>query len=377
MLKNVILYILLHIFWSMPIKNNRILFMSYAGKYYNDNPKAISDYLSKHFKGCELIWLVNKNLCINHTSDNIKFVNKKSLIALYMLATSKIWVDNCRKAPWIRKRKKQYYIQTWHGGITLKMVEKDVETLLPKNHIKCAKNDSLMADLIISNSKWNTNVIKRAFWYNGKILECGTPRLDSHFHLKYHDLAITKKRIGLSENMNYVLYAPTFRNSGDLNIYKLDYEKLCNALSKKFSGNWTVLLRLHPNIRKLGTKIIETEKCINVTEYPDMYDLLDISEILITDYSSSMFEAGFLNKKVFLYCGDLEKYQKERPLYFDIKSLPYLLAQTMEELEHQIKIFDWIHYKKQLETFNRKLGILETGKSCAVICDIIRNKLAT
>ena len=199
------------------------------------------------------------------------------------------------------------------------MVEKDVETLLPKNHIKCAKNDSLMADLIISNSKWNTNVIKRAFWYNGKILECGTPRLDSHFHLKYHDLAITKKRIGLSENMNYVLYAPTFRNSGDLNIYNLDYEKLCNALSKKFSGNWTVLLRLHPNIRKLGTKIIETEKCINVTEYPDMYDLLDISEILITDYSSSMFEAGFLNKKVFLYCGDLEKYQKERPLYFDIK----------------------------------------------------------
>ena len=128
---------------------------------------------------------------------------------------------------------------------------------------------------------------------------------------------------------------------------------------------------------KLGTKIIETEKCINVTEYPDMYDLLDISEILITDYSSSMFEAGFLNKKVFLYCGDLEKYQKERPLYFDIKSLPYLLAQTMEELEHQIKIFDWIHYKKQLETFNRKLGILETGKSCAVICDIIKNKLAT
>ena len=245
MLKNVILYILLHIFWSMPIKNNRILFMSYAGKYYNDNPKAISDYLSKHFKGCELIWLVNKNLCINHTSDNIKFVNKKSLIALYMLATSKIWVDNCRKAPWIRKRKKQYYIQTWHGGIALKMVEKDVETLLPKNHIKCAKNDSLMADLIISNSKWNTNVIKRAFWYNGKILECGTPRLDSHFHLKYHDLAITKKRIGLSENMNYVLYAPTFRNSGDLNIYNLDYEKLCNALSKKFSGNWTVLLRLN------------------------------------------------------------------------------------------------------------------------------------
>ena len=359
-IKNIIMFLILHILWIFPIHKYRILFMSYGGKYYNDNPKALSDYL-KDIKHLDIIWVVENTDC---KEDNIHFVNKSSLSYLYYLATSAMWIDNCRKASWVRKRNGQYYIQMWHGGIPLKMVEKDAEQTLPSEHIRCAKNDSKMANLMISNCSWKTELIHRAFWYDGEILSCGTPRLDSYFSSQIISYRQKCEKAHLNPNYKYILYAPTFRNSESLEPYDIDFIKVCSELKKVTGYEWKVLYRLHPNIKRLGELIVGTSVVLNMTDYPDLYELLDVSEILITDYSSVMFEGGFLGKYVALYCSDYNDYLKERALYFDIKKLPYDFTTNMEQLMNYIRNYNSPKYKAALNDFNKQLQVYEDGNSC-------------
>ena len=91
--------------------------------------------------------------------------------------TAKVWVDSNRKEGYIRKRKGQFYIQTWHGGVPLKKIEGDCEEYLGEVYIQRAKWDSAMTDLYLSNGGFCTDMYRRAFWYTGEILECGTPML--------------------------------------------------------------------------------------------------------------------------------------------------------------------------------------------------------
>ena len=98
--------------------------------------------------------------------------------AVFSLARAKVWVDNNRKEAYIRKRKGQYYIQLWHGGIALKRIEGDCETLLGRTYICRAKRDSKDTDLFVSNSMFCTQMYRRAFWAQCEIAEYGSPRND-------------------------------------------------------------------------------------------------------------------------------------------------------------------------------------------------------
>ncbi len=100
--------------------------------------------------------------------DGAKVVKETSMKAIYHLATAKLWIDNSRKREWIIKRKGQYYVQTWHGNVCIKTIEKDAEDYLDKPYIRCAKHDSQMADLMISGSKFRTKNYRSAFYYKGK-----------------------------------------------------------------------------------------------------------------------------------------------------------------------------------------------------------------
>lgn len=103
---------------------------------------------------------------------------------IYEMATAKIWVDSHTKPIWIKKRKKQLYIETWHGGLGMKKIEGDAGERFTNNIIKNIKHNSNIANLFISNSTHLTNIYKRAFWYEGPILELGFPKNDIFMHLR-------------------------------------------------------------------------------------------------------------------------------------------------------------------------------------------------
>ena len=169
--------------------------------------------------------------------------------AIYHLATAKLWIDNSRKREWIIKRKGQYYVQTWHGNVCIKTIEKDAEDYLDKPYIRCAKHDSQMADLMISGSKFRTKNYRSAFYYKGEILEYGLPVSECF----YKDFSIVKDKVRkffkIDEEVKIALYVPTFREKDCLDSYDMDYERVLKALCQRWAGSWKLVIRLHPNIQ--------------------------------------------------------------------------------------------------------------------------------
>lgn len=139
--KNKIIKSLFFIFKLIPINNKKVVVSNYYGKGYGDNPKYIVSELLSTKKDYDIVWLVlpNKNY---EFPNGIRTVKYSTLRSIYELATAKIWIDNCRKFSSITKRENQFYIQTWHGGIALKKIEKDTEDTLTAKYIKDAICDS-------------------------------------------------------------------------------------------------------------------------------------------------------------------------------------------------------------------------------------------
>jgi CDP-glycerol glycerophosphotransferase len=112
-----------------------------------------------------------------------------------------------------------------------------------------------------------------------------------------------------------------------LEAYSIDYHRLINNLTTKFGGEWKVLLRLHPNLERRYKNIsLDSDVIIDASQYQDINELIIASEILITDYSSCMFDAMVAGKIVFLFATDIDEYDKDRGRYFEFADLPFSLA---------------------------------------------------
>lgn len=351
---------LLYFFGFFPIKQNKVVFSSYYGKYYSDNPMYIFEAMTKKNVGLDSVWL----LCDEKTKiKNARVVKKGSIKSLYELATAKIWIDNCRKPLWMRKRKKQYYVQTWHAGIGLKAGENACADKLSKKYVESAINDSKMANLFLANSDWVEKIYKTNFWYTGEILKKGIPREDA----LYKDSNEVHKKICSIYNepsdMHFVLYAPTFRNNGSLKSYNMDYEKVIDALKEKTGYSWKIILRLHPNIKDADTEIPYSDIVLNGTQYNEINDLILASDILITDYSSCMFDGMIANKAVVIYASDIDEYKKERGYLFKWEELPFDIATNTDELIKIINLFKRTNYNKKVEAFKDTLGFVKGGNA--------------
>ena len=356
------------------INEKKIVFVSYYGAGYGDNPKAIADYIIENNLNFELVWLLdtNKNDGLDMPKE-VKKVKYGSIRSLYELSTAKVWVDNCRKQYFPKKKKGQIYIQTWHGSLALKKIEADAPSL-PIQYVNMAKNDSSVIDVILSGCEFKTNVYKNSFWYSGEVLNIGTPRADVFFNEE--KILQNKKKVldfyNLEDDVKILMYAPTFRQSHNLDIYKLDYSKLESILVHKFGGKWKIIVRLHPNIAHLADELQLPNTVLNVTSYKDMQELLCASDIVVTDYSGLMFDFYIMNRPLFLFCTDLEEYtSKDRELYFDFKELPFDLAKSNGELCDRIKEFDYQKYLSDVNLFKKNIGFCEAGYSCIEIIKYI------
>lgn len=359
-----------------PIKNNKIVVCNYYGRGFSDNAKYIAMEAIDRQLNYDIVWLVKNIKDNNEFPDEIRLVKYKSFKAIYELSTARAWIDNSRKNYYTRKRKNQLYIQTWHGGIALKKIEKDAEDSLLNSYVKFAKKDSKNADLFISNSKFNTNMYKRAFWYDGEILECGVPRND----LLFNNVDETKHKVklffNLDSNKKIVMYAPTFRKDNNLEVYKFDYEKCIEEFNKKFSKEYVMLIRLHPNVFTKSTQLdFNSNNVFNASFYPDMQELLVATDILITDYSSSMFDFMLTRKPCFIYASDIKDYSDDRGFYFELDKLPFVISTSTDEMIKNIDMFDSDVYFRELDNFLKEQGCVDNGTASKQVVDWIENHM--
>ena len=358
--------LLYYIFRVFPIKR-KIVVSNYNGLGFGDNVKAIVLELYRLFPEIDIVWLVNKK--DDSIPKWIRQVKNKSLFAIYEMVTSQIWIDNTRKPVYVRKRKGQFYIQTWHGSIALKRIENDCGSALPQSYITMAKNDAKMTNVMISNGTFCTEMYKRAFWYDGDIWEVGSPRCDQliNSRKKYNNV---RRLYGISSEETVLLYAPTFRKGGK-NVYDLDFDKLRNALKRKYNKDVKILVRMHPNIQNLNYGFIFNNYILNASTYSDMNDLLSECDFLITDYSSCMFDMAYAGKTVLIYAPDIDDYKKDRGFYFPINSLPFPVATNNNELFNVIMKFNEVKYLNDLRSFFEANGVKECGNASIIVANRI------
>ena len=350
------------LFYLVPIKKNKITFCNFAGKGYGCNPKYLAEEFLKDGK-YELVWFVS-NTNDSSIPEGIKKVKYGSLAHFYHLITAKLWVDNIRNNPKpIFKRKKQLYVQTWHGGIAVKGIEKDVENLLSAKYVKKAKTDGKLADFIISGSGYQTKIIERSFWFNGTVLKLGRPRDDGLFIKDEQALNNLKESLKI-KGKKVILYAPTFRVNK--NFYKelsFDSEKLVEAFNKRFGGEHVLALRLHPN-DSTPENIALFKNVVNFAKIPDSHMALHLSDYLISDYSSMIFDYTRLGNKAFIYAADYEEYlKKERNLYFSLKESGVPFAEDFEELINLVNNFDLKKYNNSIKKLNANFEFYDNVNS--------------
>lgn len=354
------------------VNNRKVFCWSYNFRKYACNPRAITEFiLNNKVEEYEIYWAFDKQFDTSGLDRRIHVVRKYSFAYLYALYTSKFIFYNARNNPFesmFIKKKKQKYIMTWHSSIRLKRIEKDAIKQLGHKYERIAKRDSEMCDLMLSNSKMFTNLIRDSFWYGGEILESCVPRNDMFYNNVVKDLAYrnVRKSMGFLPSSKIVLYAPTFRgNSKDLKYYRINWITVIPHLERMLGGKVEVLVKLHPNMSDVYgiDTLINTPHVHNITQTPDITEFLFASDVLISDYTSAMFDFSILRKPCFIYAIDKDEY--DRGFYWSFDQLPFVLAETEEQLIYNIDNFTMLEYERRLDIFQSQIwGLKEDGRAC-------------
>lgn len=358
------------------IQGNKIVVDNFYGKGFGDNPKYIVESLLKKNNNLDIVWLVNS--MDEPFPKGIRKVPINSMRAVKELLTASVWIDNIKNFEKPLKKANQFYLQTWHAGLGIKASEGQIEDLLSSDYVNAARADAQQTDLMLSDSRWTTNIYSNYFWYSGKIVETGFPRNDILINNSKKVKEKVRKYFSIPYDSKIIIYAPTFRDKENgISVYQHDFMNIKEAAEREFKCKYRLLIRLHPNLNNtLKNKIgyyFDNKVFFDASEYPDMQELIVASDILITDYSSCMFDGMLAGKRVFLLASDYSVFiEEDRKLLFDIKKeLPFSLSISDRELIKNISNFNRNNYLEKVNSFKNKIKLKEPGNSSEVVANIV------
>ncbi|WP_407374723.1 CDP-glycerol glycerophosphotransferase family protein [Methanobrevibacter sp.] len=355
----------------LPIKNKQIMFESMLGRKYSCNPRYIYEYLDENHPDWKCIWsLRDEHRPIK--GNGIK-VRRNSLKYFYYLATSKYLINNGTFFENYVKRKNQVQVQTMHATPykTLGMDSPgNYET--EESRREYIKNTNLW-DYITIQGVFTEDKTKTAYGFENEHLRFGYPRTDILFTKNNEeDIRKIKEKFGIPLDKKVILYAPTWRVIHDFELM-LDL----NSLQKSLSDEYVLIIRTHHVSSKDGDDI-ENGFVYDLSNFEVAEDIFLISDILITDYSSVMFDYALLDRPILLFTYDLAEYTNNlRGLYFDLtKNNPGPILFTSKEVEEAILNIDEIEneYKPCREKFKKKFLTYECGNSSEKIMKTITKK---
>lgn len=353
----------------IPLDHDKYFCISMAGNNYGCNVFALSEYIKNHDKKAKITWAFSPIIYQKHSD---KGVVTYGFSYYYHLLTSKYVISNQRlsESLYPYKPKKQIYLQTWHGT-ALKKIEADA--VISESYTRLAKGDSKKIDIFISNCGFMTEIYRKSFWYKGCVYETGTPRNDIFFKNNPSIIHKVYDSLGIDRSKRIILYAPTFRKDNSLRYYNIDYKKFVQVVNEKFANDWLFVIRLHPNLLSGDTaKIIEKlfPDCVDASFYPDIQELLYASDILLTDYSSTMFDFMYSRKPCFLYTPDRKEY--DRGYYWNFDELPFPSFCNSAEIYATVTNFSKALYEEKLERFLCTIGNKEDGNACRRVYQLLQ-----
>lgn len=361
------------------IDNNKIMFLTFQGNY-NCNPKAIANEIIRRKLPYKLIWVVNKENLKNTIEypKELTLVVKNSMKFYKEAAETKIFIDNANNFVYSKLKKKtgQIILQPWHGSMGFKKL--DQSSVKNENWVKKAKELGEITDYCIVNSKFELDVFKNSYWPNTPMLKYGHPRNDVLFNknneFKKFNTKV-KEMYNIDKKCKLALYAPTFRDNCDFESYNLDYQRLHDALVKRFGGEWKILVRFHFKLKYAKIPAKYLQNVINVTDYSDMQELLCAVDFGITDYSSWMCDYILTRRPGFLFTLDIEKYVDERGFYYPLETSPFPVCKSNQELCDKIINFDEKKYQNDIDKFLSDKECYEDGYASKRVVELIKDKL--
>ena len=378
--KKIILNSILMIFRIFRIKQNRIVLLDDLAYKYAGNPKYVAEYLVRNYPGeFEIIFALcdtEESSCLEQRG--IRTVTYKSLKFFYYAMTATVFLTNSGGISFIPFRKRQYVINTWHGGGAYKkcgiymyentfLFRRDLRMSAEKTSVflsTCSRFTEVMSESML--------IPKEKFW------EIGMPRNDILLNSDQKIKEKIRKEIGLKPDEMLVLFAPTYRKIDD-NYYKdsiaipygIDCEGVCAALHKRFGGKWRFGFRLHPTV--VNSEELPDGDILNLSDYKDMQELLLVADVMINDFSSSMWDFMLTGKPSFLYAKDLKHYIETTEVYTPISAWPFSKAVNNEELINNILEFKENEYAEACKQHYKDLGGRETGMATQLVCKRISN----
>ena len=378
--KKIALRIVLSPIKLVPQKRNRIFLHNDLAYNYSENPKCVAEYLMEHYDGqFDIVVSVKQPERYEYLlQKGITVVRFNSIRYFFYAMTSKVFLTNSGGYSYLPLKKGTCVINTHHGGGAYKKMGRYMYTdtwLFRHDLMLSAKQTTVF----LSTCKRFTEIAvdsllmpENIFW------EIGMPRNDMLINRNRKQYNEIRKKLGLKDDEKLVLYAPTYRKPND-NYFKesiaisygIDCERVCRALSRRFGGKWKFGFRLHPCV--VNRCELPDGDVLNLSDYEEMQELLLAADVMINDFSSSMWDYMLTERPSFLFAIDLDHYVQTTEVYTPVSEWPFPKATNNDELEKNILEFNEKSYKTACAKHYQDLGGCETGRATQLVCEYIHN----
>jgi CDP-glycerol glycerophosphotransferase len=341
----------------------RIVYNSFHGRY-SDSPRAIFERLRDR-DGLQHVWLAHRD----HGAafpDGVTTVDIDGPDARGALESADLVVASSHTEVDWDKPETTTYLQTWHGT-PLKRIHYDV-LWAPPGRLERLDEDIARWDLLLSPNPVSTPRLRKAFGYDREVLESGYPRNDLLSSPRASEVgAKVRSHLGIPTGATTVLYAPTWRDDDVLRDttsdvpFALDPHEFASACGP----DQVLLVRAH-NLATGRSRMSEIPGVHDVSYYPDVRDLYAAADVLVTDYSSVMFDFAITGRPLVFYAYDHDRFRDSiRGFYFDLLSddAPGPVVRTQSDLVATLGRLPEVveEYAGRYREFRRTFTALEDG----------------
>ncbi|MEU8460921.1 bifunctional glycosyltransferase family 2 protein/CDP-glycerol:glycerophosphate glycerophosphotransferase [Streptomyces sp. NPDC029003] len=358
---------------ALPVKD-MVVYDTFQGNGAGDSPRAIHEELLRRGEKLEHVWLVRDGRA--EVPPTARAVQYGSLEAWDVLARARYYVVNDSVPLPFFRRPGQTVVQTWHGT-PLKQIGYDFthDYYTSPEVLEGLRHDSAQWSLLASPSSYATPVLQRALGYDGPVVEAGSPRADALVRPDAARIAEVRRRLGLPEGKKVVLYLPTWRENrlGWTGGYKLDLRIDLDAARRELGEDHVLLVRGHHKVGEQVRDGVRDGFVVDVSRWPDTTDLLLVADVLISDYSSALFDFALTDRPILLFAYDLEHYRDTlRGFTFDLEAkAPGPLLKDSASLIAAVRDADAVgaEYAAAREAFRAEFCDLDDGRATERVVD--------
>lgn len=358
------------LFW-LPVKKNRVMVYIHDRKGFTCNVKYVVQKLKERYGDkLEILWVtMHPETCQEVEALGVKVLKSNTAVQMRKYFRTRFFITNDAFPSWALHRWNQKWMNTWHGAMNYKHIGYDYLAPMSPLAAKIFKIKNRQPDYFLSGSEFFTKDTAASFRLSEKVfVPCGLPRNDAFFADQAATVRKVREFYGIGEDKRLAIFAPTFRRGMKSDTFGMDFDAVTTALSNRFGGEWVILFRNHNFVKgkqKFGG-------AIDVSAYHDMQELMCASDVLISDYSSCLYDFCMTGRPSFVYATDLDNYMhNDRSFAYPFEKWPYPVARSNAELVKRIESFDEAVFAEKVAAHLKDAGAYDNGTASDQVAQII------